>query len=414
MARCAASADCNGGVCSALFEPAAGGGLFRRRWHLQAPTGVPASLPVCAAACDVSAAGSTCLAGVAAPTTTEAPVADENRPSGGIQVPNTWTGALVGSPNCINATLLFDRAGDVAHANPIVECAEPAKFGEAVGSTVRTVAPGSLAPPDGAGRPVACLDPAIPSTGVASHLAPLGWSWVCAQDPLTVNTANLDAFPCGTAGPACNGGSRYTCAAVNGLRDISPTSRGAIDAATQCSSGALLTGSCKPRGTGGLCATGKQCTAGCTAAVSRCGALLGGGAVILGSPDFNEPAIFRQCRANAYSSGDFCLAQSGATQSDATLCASGTSAGGTCAPAGLGGICGASADCAGTSLCLVEERRCVDPGNASIAASGCASGRLAGGTCQAGERGESCVIGTTSTVTGTCKTGLACLDRVCR
>ena len=177
-------------------------------------------------------------------------------------------------------------------------------------------------------------------------------------------------------------------------------------------------GVCRPRGTGSLCASAGQCAQGCGAAVSRCGTLLGFGSVIPGgATNFNAPGVFRQCRANAYSATqDVCRAPPGVALTTADLCASGALVAGSCAASPPGGICGATADCAGTFQCLVEGRRCVDPTNAITGtnADACASGRLVGTSCGAGERGESCVLSTTSQVTGTCKIGLACLDRVCR
>ncbi len=177
-------------------------------------------------------------------------------------------------------------------------------------------------------------------------------------------------------------------------------------------------GVCRPRGTGSLCASAGQCAQGCGAAVSRCGTLVNGGISIPGGvTNFNAPGVFRQCRANSYSpSLDRCRAEPTVSATDVEFCASGALVAGNCAKSLPGGVCGATADCAGTFQCLVEGRRCVDPSNGITGtnANACASGRLVGTTCSAGERGESCVVSTTSQVTGTCKTGLACLDRVCR
>lgn len=185
-------------------------------------------------------------------------------------------------------------------------------------------------------------------------------------------------------------------------------------------------GRCQPRGAGSLCTSAGQCAAPelgvapvCGAAVSRCGTLVNGGILIPGVTTPDAPGVFRQCRANSYSSTlDRCRAVPTTTATTAEFCASGALVAGRCAESGPGGVCGATADCAGAFQCLVEGRRCVDPSNAIIGtnADACASGRLEGTRCALGERGESCVLATTPpvNVTGTCKEGLVCLDRVCR
>ena len=80
-------------------------------------------------------------------------------------------------------------------------------------------------------------------------------------------------------------------------------------------------------------------------------------------------------------------------------------AGPTCALSTLGEACGADDQCEAGTFCLTVRGTCVASTNGLAGtAAECASNTF---PCAPGERGESCDV-------NTCKTGLVCLDEVCR
>jgi hypothetical protein len=401
MARCQATSDCleAGASCDPLF-----GGRLRDRWHLELPRAVD-ELRVCVRPCDTLTASEAtdrvCLAGIAPPLA-PVPPSHENRPSAGVVVPRHWLASLTPAfGSCLSPILLFDRQGDTARRNPQPVCTPPPRTATVGGTVIAT--PGFL----GGLAEAACQSST--TGGVASHLAPLGWGLVCTQALQPVSQQNLDRVGCGRAG-FVQLVANFTCASPAGLPSGAQVASPGPPPGTQCASGIHQNGLCGGRPRGGLCIADVQCAPGttCDPATGRCGALAGFGTAALG--DFDDPTVYRQCRANAYSqSQDICMAQPGVSTAAAN-CASGDVVGNVCAASGPGEFCGADADCGAGLACNIEERRCVSLTNTtSPAASSCASG-VFNAQCLAGLRGDACV----GSGPGTCSSGLACLERICR
>jgi hypothetical protein len=291
--------------------------------------------------------------------------------------------------------------------------APPPSRGGTLPGDLQLVVPGFVG-----GQAAANVCRSTTSGGVETRLVPLGWSFVCNQVLQAATPANLDRIGCGRADVAVLGPD-FFCASPSGLPAGVAPSTGLFPLNTQCASGFIAGNVCGGRPAGGLCLADTQCAAGttCNPATGRCGTLLGFGGVASGSPrDANDPAIFRQCRANGYiAAQDICMATPGQSQTNATFCASGSLTGANCALSEPGEFCGADADCATGLGCNIEERRCVAHANAAAGtAPACASGIVNGTTCQAGQRGDACVLPTTATGQGTCASGLLCLERICR
>jgi hypothetical protein len=162
-------------------------------------------------------------------------------------------------------------------------------------------------------------------------------------------------------------------------------------------------GDCLTRSAGAMCVDEGQCgSEGCDEGRGRCERLLAA------DDAATDPAL---CRSNAID-GTGCLAEAGASASSANECASNNIGGGICLPSEPAERCGADFDCGGGLGCIIERGTCVHRNNSlSNTAATCASGRLVGAMCPAGQRGDTCVA---DAVGNTCRGGLACLDGVCR